>query len=389
MKKIAYVLEYGVIHPYSVQPDGSLSPLGNPVSCANAVGIACPNVSKFSPKGDYLFVVSESADQSEKTGAISIYHVESDGSLTPKIDHYTNGVSDDPSYVIGFYVGSSLYYLYIDNFLIENPLTEQIPGFRFLSSQASPEALTPWTKNIQGLPDTVIGDIATLELVPTPGATPSYQAQFVLAIYQDTPAKKSQIVALSTNAFGLAYRGSGEINSANIDSDNEGNSLAADPNGKFVYVILDSMPTSAPNPLQVVGFKLENGGQQFIPLGNVAHLPGSGNAGVVSQNGKYLFVAVAADILTNQGENVVISYKIGVDGLLTKSDQKPCGFLGDNTVTLVIEPSGRYLYALSEFGGTIQVYEINDDDGSLTTKLTISVDTQVNSVLIDMVVIDM
>jgi 6-phosphogluconolactonase (cycloisomerase 2 family) len=380
MKKYAYVLGYGLIYPYSVQLDGSLSSLGRPVPSTDAVDIACSNASAFQRGGNYIFLANQSSNQTVGTGAISIYRIDDDGSLTPNIQHYTNGVQSMPSHIVGFYTGSNTYDIYIDNFIQaddQNPLTEQIPGFRF----SPPSTIRPWNKQVIGLPDTVVGDVADLELVSTPGADPSYQAQILFALYRNTPANKTQVVALETSAFGLSYRGSGEV-----DSTSEGYALAA--NLKFAYVIFGTTSTNGPTPLQVAGFKLDGSGRQFTPLGNVAQLNGSGTACVISPNGKYLFIGVTGDMLDSQGANVVASYKIGSDGLLSKADQKPCGPIGLKISTLTVDPSGKYLYAMSESDGSIQVYEVNDDDGSLTPKPTIPVDNGSGAGLLGMVIID-
>ncbi|SUA88970.1 beta-propeller fold lactonase family protein [Pandoraea pulmonicola] len=379
MPKFAYILEYGVIHRYSVQPDGNLSSLGDPVPCTDAVCIAYTNASKFSRGGDYLFIASESESQGDKTGSLSVYHIETDGSLTPNVKNDTNGVDTAPQYIFGFYSGSNTYDIYIDNFYgrdAQNPVSEQIRVFKF----NAPSNIKPWNKKVIDVPDTITGDIRTLELVSTPGASPSYQAQFLLAIFQDAQVDKAWIVSFGASAFGLGYLGSKEITSDDADIEYSGYYLAADPNGKFAYVIYDSIRNTIPVPNQITGFKLEGSGRQFTSLGEVAKLTGSGIAGVVSQNGKYLFVAIEA------GGNAVISYKIESDGSLTKSDQKPCGALG--VATLVIEPGGRYLYAPSEYGGAVYIYEINDEDGTLTPKPPMNLDIAVGSSLTGMVILD-
>ncbi|SUA88586.1 beta-propeller fold lactonase family protein [Pandoraea pulmonicola] len=380
MKKFAYFLGYGVVYPYSVQPDGSLSSLGRPVPSTDAVDIACANASAFQRGGNYIFLANQSNNVTVSMGAISIYHVNDDGSLTPNIQHYTNGVQSEPSYIVGFYTGSNTYDIYIDNYIQadeQNPLTEQIPGFRF----SPPDTVRPWNKKVNGLPDSVVGDVADLELVSTPGADPSYQAQILFALYRNTPANKTQIVALETSAFGLSYLGSGEVVGTG-----QGYALAA--NLKFAYVIFGTTPTNAPTPLQVAGFKLDGSGRQFTPLGNVAQLNGSGTACAISPNGKYLFIGVTGDMLDDQGANVVASYKIGSDGFLSKSDQKPCGSIGLKISALTVDPSGKYLYAMSEYEGNVYVYEVNDDDGSLTPKPSITVDNGNGAGLFGMVIID-
>jgi hypothetical protein len=384
MSKFAYVLGGDeVIYPYSVQSDGNLTPLGKPVSCSGAVDIACSNASKFYRGGNYLFVVSEPPDLNEESygkGSISVFHIGDDGYLTPNVEYYDNGVQNDPRYIVGFYIGADTYYIYIDNFIEaddQNPLTEQIPGFKFIP----PNSMKPWNKKVAGLPDNVVGDVAALEVVPIPGESPSYHAQVLLALYKNTQANKTQIVAMDSNAFGLAYLGGGEI-----DGVSEGYTLAANPN--FVYVVFDVQPTTNPGRPQVVGFKLEGAGQKFIPLGNVAKLDGAGTAAVLSPNGKYLFVGVTAEIANSQGKNVVVSYKIGADGSLSKCDQKPCGANGVEIVSLAIDPSGKYIYAMFQYEGILQVYEVNDEDGSLTLKSPIAVGNDPSNGLMETIIVE-
>ncbi|PYE89983.1 lactonase family protein [Phyllobacterium leguminum] len=337
MPKFAYVVEPSIIYRYSVQPDGSLSPLDPPVSCENAIGIACSNASRFQEGGDYIFVVSNGIDGESGSG-ISIYHVESDGSLTMRIDHsQSDTVSEDAFFITAMYLsGPNAYFIYIDS----RSAKSRISGYQFIAPN-SITALGPRGEPAISLPPGFQEQMLSyLEIVSPDGAPLPY----IYALY---PA---ELVSYTTRVDGrLKYAG---FSAGGYDSASQ---IAAPPNGDFAYVpFFDG---------SVLGYKMQAG--NFNPLGSVTQLPSFGTAAITSRDGKYLFISVAASPVDGGGTDAVFSFKIGPDGSLTPLDQKPCGPV---TTMLVTEPGGQYLYALAGEGvGIIYIYEINAD-GTLTPK---------------------
>jgi 6-phosphogluconolactonase (cycloisomerase 2 family) len=349
MSKYAYVLEYGQIYCYSIQTDGSLASLGNPVSCVNAIDISYANASKIPRGDDYLFIASNDPSGKNRQG-ISVYHVEKDGSLTLRVDHFAEGVGSSTQCIVGYWwPHTSNYDIFIEKQGADIPVgyRDDIGAFRF----TPPDQLLPHGLTIP-TPDTITGDIRAMESVSELGiaSQPSNSTPYVFVLYYDGISKKSQVAAYLSSVFGMGYTGSGEASGA------DGFALVADPNGNFVYVI-------SIFSRDVVGFKVELAGSKFVPLGAVAQLPDFGSAGAVSPDGKYLFVSVAWNPTNDQGVHTVLSFKIGPDGLLSPVDQKPCG---GETMALAVEPGGKYLYAPTK-QGSIYIYEINKDDGTLTS----------------------
>ncbi|WP_420962877.1 hypothetical protein [Brucella sp. IR073] len=340
MPKFFYALEYGLIYRYVMQSDGSLSTLGEPVSCINAVDIAYSNASRFAGGDNYLFVISTTPAGAEACQGISVYHVENDGSLTERVTYYCDGVGSSPQDIIAlWWYGTDSYFVYIVN---RGVTGSEISGYRFSESGSIEFLGDPLTP----LPaDLAIDTISLFEIVAEDGAGghPSRPVPCVYALYT-TPCGKTKIASFEIDESGfLNYAGS------SISSDGIGIALAATPQGDFSYITHSNINSIAGSTV---------GAGRFQPLGPVAQMTSHGPC-VACPEGKYLFVSAIAD-----HSYVIISYRIGADGLLVQSDQKPCGA---GIWTLGIEPDGQYLYAPSS-DGLVYIYQINRNDGTLVPK---------------------
>jgi 6-phosphogluconolactonase len=64
---------------------------------------------------------------------------------------------------------------------------------------------------------------------------------------------------------------------------------------------------------------------------------------------------------SNRGENSIVVFKIGEDGLLSLAGHSSCG--GDWPRNFVTDPSGRFLLSGNQKSGTISVFRINQETG--------------------------
>ncbi|GGA83991.1 hypothetical protein GCM10011491_09310 [Brucella endophytica] len=339
MAKYVYVLENsGTIYRYSIQSDGTLSSLGNSVQCARAAYMAYTNASQFPGGDDFLFLVGSGGTVGEAT-EISVYHVDANGNLTMKVDHYSNGASAGSAADVAalWWGGSSDYFIYVTN----AGFTESDISAYGFSPSASPNAITDLGDPASNFSTT--NNLYALEVVAAPGAgvPPSSPVPYIYALY-GTPGP-TEIVSFGTSA-------SGGINfiSAVLSNSDKPIVLAGTPNGDFAYVC----------DTAITGVQANAG--QLTSLGTVGQLAESGTAEVVSPDGKYLFVSVYGVPFS------IMSYKIGSDGSLTPA---PAGSVpsGGQVFALAVEPGGQYLYAPSS-DGFIYIYEINQTNGNLTPK---------------------
>jgi 6-phosphogluconolactonase len=60
---------------------------------------------------------------------------------------------------------------------------------------------------------------------------------------------------------------------------------------------------------------------------------------------------------SNRGENSIVVFRIGRDGLLSVAGHSPCG--GDWPRNFVIDPSGKFLLSGNQKSGDISVFRIN------------------------------
>ena len=74
----------------------------------------------------------------------------------------------------------------------------------------------------------------------------------------------------------------------------------------------------------------------------------------ISKSGQFLYG-------TNRGENSIVTYRIGRDGLLTLAGSTSCG--GDWPRNFTIDPSGKFILVGNQRSGNISVFAIDEKSG--------------------------
>jgi 6-phosphogluconolactonase len=74
----------------------------------------------------------------------------------------------------------------------------------------------------------------------------------------------------------------------------------------------------------------------------------------LSSDGRFLYGS-------NRGENNIVSYRVGDDGLLTLAGHTTCG--GDWPRNFVLDPSGKFLLVGNQKSNYISVFRINKKSG--------------------------
>jgi 6-phosphogluconolactonase len=74
----------------------------------------------------------------------------------------------------------------------------------------------------------------------------------------------------------------------------------------------------------------------------------------ISRSGKFLYGS-------NRGENSIVTYRIGIDGLLSLAGHSTCG--GNWPRNFTIDPSGKYILVGNQRSGNISVYAIDEKSG--------------------------
>ena len=74
----------------------------------------------------------------------------------------------------------------------------------------------------------------------------------------------------------------------------------------------------------------------------------------LGKNGKYLYGS-------NRGENTIVTFMVGNDGLLSLAGHTSCG--GDWPRNFVIDPSGKYILVGNQKSGNISLFSINEKTG--------------------------
>jgi 6-phosphogluconolactonase (cycloisomerase 2 family) len=145
-------------------------------------------------------------------------------------------------------------------------------------------------------------------------------------------------------------------------------SIAVDPSGSYVYVA--EMNNNNGGVLaeytltEGSGDLVVNGPQPFLPVGNAL------SSVVVEPTGKYIFVS---DFMLNK----IYSYTInsGVGDLAFNTVSEPVASTGTGPVALAVDISGQYLYCVNSGSNDISIFKINLTNGTLTQVGTTTVPT--------------
>jgi 6-phosphogluconolactonase (cycloisomerase 2 family) len=146
-------------------------------------------------------------------------------------------------------------------------------------------------------------------------------------------------------------------------------SIAVDPSGRYAYAGNLNTPTAGGT---VGEFTISEGAgdlvlntvQPFLPVGNgVSSL-------VVEPSGQFLFVA---DFVSNK----IYSYTIvaSTGELMFNSVMEPAASTGTGPVALAVDISGQYLYCVNSGSNDISIFKIGSTDGTLTPIGTTNVPT--------------
>lgn len=74
----------------------------------------------------------------------------------------------------------------------------------------------------------------------------------------------------------------------------------------------------------------------------------------IGQNGAYLYCS-------NRGENDIVTFRIGSEGMLSLAGHSSCG--GDWPRNFVIDPSGKYILVGNQRSGNISIFPIDENTG--------------------------
>jgi 6-phosphogluconolactonase (cycloisomerase 2 family) len=178
----------------------------------------------------------------------------------------------------------------------------------------------------------------------------------------------------SINAFKISLPG-GTLTSvgSSVVTAPQTNWVAVDPSGRFLYAT-----NSSANALYEflitpsTGAITANPTSQFLPVGPSSASPG-GSSVVVEPSGQYVY---AANAVTNQ----IFAYHIDPTGgflteIHTSNPDSEVADTGNTPVALAVDVSGQYLYCVNSGGNDIGIYKISLSDGTLTQIGTIAVPT--------------
>lgn len=146
-------------------------------------------------------------------------------------------------------------------------------------------------------------------------------------------------------------------------------SIAVDPSGRYAYVGNLNTPSSGGTVGEFTitegsGDLVLNSGQPFVPVGNgVSSL-------VVEPSGQFVFIA---DFVSNK----IYSYTIvaSTGELMLNSVMEPVASTGTGPVALAVDISGQYLYCVNSGSNDVSIFKIGLTDGTLTQVGTTTVPT--------------
>jgi len=181
--------------------------------------------------------------------------------------------------------------------------------------------------------------------IPSIAVTPSNKFTFVI----DKCFTSIHVYAMSGPGVVLK-----EIPESPYFTSNFLNSIAIDPEGKYLYVIATNPGGSILDQISV------DGGTGELTLNSTTTLTGSFGQAVVDPHGKFLF---ANDV----GDGKILAYSIGGNGTLSQVPGSPFP-TSNQPFTLAIAPSAKFLYSIG--GGsnnTIDAFTIDAETGALTS----------------------
>jgi len=146
-------------------------------------------------------------------------------------------------------------------------------------------------------------------------------------------------------------------------------SIAADPSGKFVYVVNENMGAAAGN---VSTYAINATTGALASIGTIA--AGTGPVSIaVDPSGKFVYV-------TNSGSNDVSMYTINA----TTGALKSSGTIstGKDPVSVAMDPAGKFAYVANYGSNDVSMYTISATTGALTSIGTIAAESNPSSVAV-------
>jgi DNA-binding beta-propeller fold protein YncE len=332
----------GSISPFSIQPNGTLSPIAcTPASnCQTEPGTFVYGIAA-NPLGSALYTAS---DASGNTGSASAFAIGPGSLLSPitctPMSNCQTGANTSP-YAIAVDPSGRYVYTADDN----NP--GSVSGFAIGAAGAlSPIACTPASNCETGF--------YPLGIAIDPGGRYLYTAN----------ENSNSISAFSIGSGGALTPVVCGGCTVPVSSGNSLFGMAVDPAGRYVYVT-NFTRGKATEPGSVEVFSIGTGGALSPVTCTTNCQTGNGSypeAVAVDPTGRYLYTA-------DDGDDSVSAFSIGSDGTLTPivcSPASNCQTLAGTTPqALAIDPTGRFLYVTGSGGSTISVFSIGSD-GTLT-----------------------
>jgi 6-phosphogluconolactonase (cycloisomerase 2 family) len=142
------------------------------------------------------------------------------------------------------------------------------------------------------------------------------------------------------------------------------NSLAADPSGKFLYVVNERGATNASYG-SISQYAIGADGT-LAPLTPATLAKDDGPSDIaVHPSGKYAYAITFYSLGAAHGSSISMSqYTIGADGALTPMSPGAVAIAGTNPQFIAIHPSGKFLY-VSDGSGVVDQFTIDPTAGAL------------------------
>ena len=150
------------------------------------------------------------------------------------------------------------------------------------------------------------------------------------------------------------------------------NSVAVHPSGKFAYVAMGG----GSNSISMYSINATTGA--LTSIGMIAG-GGSANSVAVDPSGKFAYVATASGT-PGSPDNVAMYTINATTGALTSIGTIAAG---TDPVSVVVDPSGQFVYAANSRSNDVSMYTINTTTGALTSVGTIAAGTVPVSVVVD------